>query len=310
MSWANRKKATVATMYHRPVLLNESIELLGISPGGVYVDATFGGGGHSREILNKLENGRLIAFDQDEDASRNAFEDPRFTFVGHNFRFLKNFLRLHKQVPVDGILADLGISSHQIDVPARGFSTRAEGSLDMRMDRRKPITAQTIINLHQEGKLVEIFRVYGEIPNSKKLASRIIAARKEKEITSTSELVAIAKTCAERGKENKYLAQVFQALRIEVNQEMEVLEDFLKQCLDVLKSNGRLAVISYHSLEDKMVKNYFRTGNFEGELKKDFYGNVLSPWKMVTRKAVVAGEQEIEENSRARSARLRVAEKV
>ncbi len=297
-------------MYHRPVLLNESIELLGISPGGVYVDATFGGGGHSREILNKLENGRLIAFDQDEDASRNAFEDPRFTFVGHNFRFLKNFLRLHKQVPVDGILADLGISSHQIDVPARGFSTRAEGSLDMRMDRRKPITAQTIINLHQEGKLVEIFRVYGEIPNSKKLASRIIAARKEKEITSTSELVAIAKTCAERGKENKYLAQVFQALRIEVNQEMEVLEDFLKQCLDVLKSNGRLAVISYHSLEDKMVKNYFRTGNFEGELKKDFYGNVLSPWKMVTRKAVVAGEQEIEENSRARSARLRVAEKV
>ncbi len=297
-------------MYHRPVLLNESIELLGISPGGVYVDATFGGGGHSREILNKLENGRLIAFDQDEDASRNAFEDPRFTFVGHNFRFLKNFLRLHKQVPVDGILADLGISSHQIDVPARGFSTRAEGSLDMRMDCRKPITAQTIINLHQEGKLVEIFRVYGEIPNSKKLASRIIAARKEKEITSTSELVAIAKTCAERGKENKYLAQVFQALRIEVNQEMEVLEDFLKQCLDVLKSNGRLAVISYHSLEDKMVKNYFRTGNFEGELKKDFYGNVLSPWKMVTRKAVVAGEQEIEENSRARSARLRVAEKV
>ena len=297
-------------MYHRPVLLNESIELLGISPGGVYVDATFGGGGHSREILNKLENGRLIAFDQDEDASRNAFEDPRFTFVGHNFRFLKNFLRLHKQVPVDGILADLGISSHQIDVPARGFSTRAEGSLDMRMDRRKPITAQTIINLHQEGKLVEIFRVYGEIPNSKKLASRIIAARKEKEITSTSELVAIAKTCAERGKENKYLAQVFQALRIEVNQEMEVLEDFLKQCLDVLKSNGRLAVISYHSLEDKMVKNYFRTGNFEGELKKDFYGNVLSPWKKVTRKAVVAGEQEIEENSRARSARLRVAEKV
>ena len=297
-------------MYHRPVLLNESIELLGISPGGVYVDATFGGGGHSREILNKLENGRLIAFDQDEDASRNAFEDPRFTFVGHNFRFLKNFLRLHKQVPVDGILADLGISSHQIDVPARGFSTRAEGSLDMRMDRRKPITAQTIINLHQEGKLVEIFRVYGEIPNSKKLASRIIAARKEKEITSTSELVAIAKTCAERGKENKYLAQVFQALRIEVNQEMEVLEDFLKQCLDVLKSNGRLAVISYHSLEDKMVKNYFRTGNFEGELKKDFYGNVLSQWKMVTRKAVVAGEQEIEENSRARSARLRVAEKV
>ena len=297
-------------MYHRPVLLNESIELLGISPGGVYVDATFGGGGHSREILNKLENGRLIAFDQDEDASRNAFEDPRFTFVGHNFRFLKNFLRLHKQVPVDGILADLGISSHQIDVPARGFSTRAEGSLDMRMDRRKPITAQTIINLHQEGNLVEFFRVYGEIPNSKKLASRIIAARKEKEITSTSELVAIAKTCAERGKENKYLAQVFQALRIEVNQEMEVLEDFLKQCLDVLKSNGRLAVISYHSLEDKMVKNYFRTGNFEGELKKDFYGNVLSPWKMVTRKAVVAGEQEIEENSRARSARLRVAEKV
>jgi len=296
-------------MYHRPVLLNESIELLDIQPGGVYVDATFGGGGHSREILKRLESGRIIAFDQDEDAAPNAIEDPRFTFVNHNFRFMKNFLRLHKQVPVDGILADLGISSHQIDVAGRGFSTRSEGALDMRMDRRKPVTAHTIINTCTEEKLAGIFRQNAEIINAKKLASKITASRKEKEIATTTELVVIAKTCAEKGKENKYLAQVFQALRIEVNNEMETLEEFLTQCLNVLKNKGRLAVISYHSLEDKMVKNFFRTGNFEGELKKDFYGNVLSPWIMITRKAVVAGEKEIEGNSRARSARLRVAEK-
>lgn len=296
-------------MYHKPVLLDECMELLGIRPEGVYVDATFGGGGHAREILKKLESGKLIAFDQDEDAVKNAIDDPRFTFVNHNFRFMKNFLRLHKQINVDGILADLGVSSHQIDVPERGFSTRSEGALDMRMDRRKPLTAQTVINTYPEAKLCGIFRLYGEILNAKKLSSRIITARKEKEIATTTELVFIAKTCAERGKENKYLAQVFQALRIEVNQEMEALEDFLKNSLELLKQEGRLAVISYHSLEDKMVKNYFRTGNFEGELKKDFYGNVLSPWKAITRKAVVAGEQEIEQNSRARSARLRVAEK-
>ncbi len=296
-------------MYHRPVLLNESIELLNIQPGGVYVDATFGGGGHSKEILKRLESGKLIAFDQDEDAAANAIEDPRFTFVNHNFRFIKNFLRLHKQVPVDGILADLGVSSHQIDVPARGFSTRSEGALDMRMDRRKPLTAHTIINTYTEEKLVGLFRMYGEIINARKLASRIAESRREKEIASTTELVAIAKTCAAKGKENKYLAQVFQALRIEVNQEAEILEEFLLHCLDVLRSGGRLAVISYHSLEDKKVKNFFRTGNFEGELKKDFYGNILSPWEVVTRKGIVAGEKEIELNSRARSARLRVAEK-
>ena len=296
-------------MYHRPVMLTECIELLGIKPGGVYVDATFGGGGHSRETLSRLENGRLIAFDQDEDAVKNAFDDPRFTFVNHNFRFIRNFLRLHKQVPVDGILADLGVSSHQIDVPERGFSIRGEGSLDMRMDQRKPLTAHTIINTYTEEKLIELFRNYGEIINARKLVSRIAETRGEKEIGSTTELVLIAKTCAERGKENKYLAQVFQALRIEVNQEMEVLADFLSQCLDVLGSQGRLAVISYHSLEDRLVKNYFRTGNLEGELKKDFYGNVLSPWNMVTRKAIVAGDKEVAENGRARSARLRVAEK-
>ncbi len=297
-------------MYHKPVLLNECIELLDIKPGGIYVDATFGGGGHSLEILKILGDGRLIGFDQDEDAAVNAFTDPRFTFVNHNFRFMKNFLRLHKMAPVDGILADLGVSSHQIDVPDRGFSTRSEGLLDMRMDRRKPLTAHTIINTYPEEKLTALFRKYAEIMNARKLASRIAEARREKEIASTTELVAIAKTCAERGKENKYLAQVFQALRIEVNQEMETLEEFLKHCLEVLKINGRLAVISYHSLEDKIVKYYFRTGNFEGELKKDFYGNVLSPWRIITRKAVVAGENEIGENSRARSARLRVAEKI
>ena len=262
-----------------------------------------------QNISDVLKNGRLIAFDQDEDAVKNAFDDPRFTFVNHNFRFIRNFLRLHKQVPVDGILADLGVSSHQIDVPERGFSIRGEGSLDMRMDQRKPLTAHTIINTYTEEKLIELFRNYGEIINARKLVSRIAETRGEKEIGSTTELVLIAKTCAERGKENKYLAQVFQALRIEVNQEMEVLADFLSQCLDVLGSQGRLAVISYHSLEDRLVKNYFRTGNLEGELKKDFYGNVLSPWNMVTRKAIVAGDKEVAENGRARSARLRVAEK-
>jgi 16S rRNA (cytosine1402-N4)-methyltransferase len=296
-------------MYHKPVLLNECLDLLDIKPGGTYVDATFGGGGHSREILKRLEDGRLIAFDQDEDASLNRPEDPRFTLVSHNFRFLRNFLRLHKLVPVDGILADLGVSSHQIDLPERGFSTRSGGELDMRMDRRKALTARTIINTRPEEKLREMFRLYGEIINARKLASRIVSARKEKEIATTTELVVIAKTCAERGKENKYLAQVFQALRIVVNQELEALEELLKQSTEVLKPRGRVAVISYHSLEDKMVKNYFRTGNLEGELKKDFYGNILSPFIVITRKPVKPGEEETAQNSRARSARLRVAEK-
>jgi 16S rRNA (cytosine1402-N4)-methyltransferase len=295
-------------MYHKPVLLIQCLDLLCIKPGGVYVDATFGGGGHSGEILKRLDNGKLIAFDQDEDALRNKPDDPRLILVNHNFRFLRNFLRLYKMVPVDGILADLGVSSHQIDVPERGFSTRSDGELDMRMDRRKPLTARTIINTWQEDKLIGIFRLYGEIRNARKLASRIVSARKESEIVTTSGLVAVTRACAEKGRENKYLAQVFQALRIVVNQELEALLELLKQSTEVLKPKGRIAVISYHSLEDKLVKNYFRSGNSEGELKKDFYGNIISPFTVITRKAVVPDETETAGNSRARSARLRVAE--
>jgi 16S rRNA (cytosine1402-N4)-methyltransferase len=296
-------------MYHKPVLLNQCLDLLAVRPGGTYVDATFGGGGHSVEILKRLENGRLIAFDQDEDTVLKKPDDPRLILVNHNFRFLRNFLRLHKLVPVDGILADLGVSSHQIDLPERGFSTRSTGELDMRMDRRKSLTARTIINTSSEENLLEMFRRYGEIKNARKLVSRIVSARKDKEIVTTTGLVTISKACAERGKENKYLAQVFQALRIVVNQELESLEDLLKQSTEVLKPGGRIAVISYHSLEDKMVKNYFRAGNPEGVLNKDFYGNVISPFTVITRKPVIPGDEETAENSRARSARLRVAEK-
>ena len=296
-------------MYHNPVLLNECISLLAIRPGGTYVDATFGGGGHSREILKILGDGKLIAFDQDEDTLANKIEDPRFVLVNHNFRFLKNFLRLHRIASVDGILADLGVSSHQFDQAERGFSTRSEGGLDMRMDRRKTLTARTIINTWSEERLAGLFARYGQIMNAGKLASVIVSNRSEKEIRTTADLVHVAKTCAVRGKENKYLAQVFQALRIAVNQEMEVLEELLKQCSEVLKVQGRVAVISYHSLEDKLVKNFFRTGNFEGELRKDFYGNIISPFRVITRKVITPGETEIRNNNRARSARLRVAEK-
>lgn len=297
-------------MYHRSVLLRESIEALAIRQGGVYVDATFGGGGHAKAILEKMEGGKLVGFDQDEEAVLNRIDDPRFIMVNSNFRFMRNFLKLHRVVPVDGILADLGISSHQIDQAERGFSTRFDGVLDMRMDQRKKGSAKEVVNHYSEEALISVFSKYGEIRNSRKLASRIIERRKEKKIETTADLKAIATPCAERGKENKYLAQVFQALRIEVNQELEALEEFLKQSADVLKPGGRLVVIAYHSLEDKLVKNFFRSGKFEGDAEKDFYGNVLAPLKVITRKAVVAGDEEVAENSRARSARLRVAEKV
>lgn len=290
-------------------MFHESLELLRVTPGGVYVDATFGGGGHSAGILERLGEGRLIAFDQDEEAQVNAFNDPRFTFVNHNFRFIRSFLRLHRLAPVDGILADLGVSSHQFDEAERGFSTRTQGRLDMRMDRRKPLDAFSIINRLSEEDLAGIFAVNGEIANARQLASRIVRIRKEKAVETTSELADIASVFARRGSENKYLAQVFQAIRMEVNKETEVLKDFLTQCIGVLKPGGRLVVISYHSLEDRLVKHFMKTGNFEGELKKDFYGNVESPWLPVTRKAIVAEAAEVAENSRARSAKLRAAEK-
>ena len=294
-------------MYHRSVLLGESIEALAIRPAGIYVDATYGGGGHSKEILNKLHEGRLLVFDQDAAAMGNKLEDTRLTMIHNNFRYLKNFLRLFNVIPVDGILADLGVSSFQIDEPGRGFSTRFNGSLDMRMDLRKKITAGEVIASYTEEKLKEIFLRFGEIRNASRVASLLVSSRKHNAISTTRELVTLLKSLAPRGQENQFLAQVFQALRIEVNQELEALKEFLVQCAEVLKPGGRLVVISYHSLEDKLVKNYMRAGNWAGEIEKDFYGNPLIPFTPVYRKPVVPGAEEVRANPRARSARLRVA---
>jgi 16S rRNA (cytosine1402-N4)-methyltransferase len=297
-------------MFHNSVLLKESIEALAVKPGGNYVDATFGGGGHSREILKKLGGGKLFAFDQDEDALNNRIDDDRLILIHNNFRYLRNFLKLYKTVPVDGILADLGISSHQIDHPERGFSTRFSGELDMRMNRDKKISAKEIVNNYHEEKLAKLFREYGELRNATKIARLIVTARKVSPVNTTTELKEALVQAAERGKENKFYAQVFQALRIEVNQELESLKEFLVQATDVLKQGGRLVVISYHSLEDKLVKDYFRSGNFEGTLEKDFYGNPIIPLSVINRKPIVPDEKEVSRNSRARSARLRIAEKI
>lgn len=297
-------------MYHQPALLHECIEGLSINPSGVYADLTFGGGGHSREILARLNSeGRLLAFDQDEDALGNAIDDTRFTLVNENFRYLKNFLRLHRAFPVDGILADLGISSHQIDTPHRGFATRFEGPLDMRMARSQGITASDMVNTYPEEKLISVFKLYGEISNARQLAAKIAEAR-IKPITTTGELKEAIKSCMPANYENKYLAQVFQAIRIEINDEMGALQAMLKQCADALKPGGRLVIISYHSLEDRLVKNYIKAGNLEGELQKDFYGNVLTPFKSVTRKPITPSDQELATNPRSRSAKLRIAQKI
>jgi 16S rRNA (cytosine1402-N4)-methyltransferase len=297
-------------MYHQPALLHECIEGLGINPSGIYADLTFGGGGHSREILAKLNaDGRLLAFDQDEDALSNAIDDARFTLVNENFRYLKNFLRLHKAFPVDGILADLGISSHQIDTPERGFATRFEGPLDMRMARSQGITASEMVNTYPEEKLLSVFKLYGEISNARQLAAKIVEAR-IKPITTTGELKEAIKSCMPPNYENKYLAQVFQAIRIEINDEVGALQAMLKQCADALKPGGRLVVISYHSLEDRLVKNYIKAGNLEGELQKDFYGNVLAPFKSITRKPITPSDEELASNPRSRSAKLRIAQKI
>lgn len=297
------------TRYHNPVLLNDCMEGLSINPDGVYVDVTFGGGGHSREILKRLKNGRLIAFDQDADAVENRIDDPRFTLVQQNFRYMKNFLKLHKAVPVDGILADLGVSSHQFDIPERGFSTRFESELDMRMDRSVGETAASVLKDYSEHDLFILFRTYGEVENAKKLAWKIVQGRAEREIRTVNEFKSVIATCIPRGKENQYLAQVFQALRIEVNNELDVLKEFLIQSLDVLKVNGRLVIISYHSLEDRLVKHFIAKGKFEGEVEKDFFGNILKPLHAINKKPIVPTVDEIQSNNRARSARLRVAEK-
>lgn len=296
--------------YHNPVLLKECIEGLNIDPAGTYVDVTFGGGGHSREILKHLTTGKLYAFDQDADAEQNKIDDERFVLVRQNFRYMKNYLKMYNALPVDGILADLGISSHQIDVPERGFSTRFEGPLDMRMDQKGQVTAADVLNNYEEDKLKRMFSEYGEVENSNRLARTIVAARAERPIGTIDELKVAIKSCLKRGKENQYYAQVFQALRIEVNSEMVALKEMLMQTPDVLKQEGRLVVISYHSLEDRLVKNFIRSGKFEGDAEKDFYGNVLTPLKAVNRKPIIPTDEEIKNNSRARSAKLRIAEKV
>ena len=295
--------------YHDPVLLKESVDGLDIKPDGIYVDVTFGGGGHSKEILKKLKDGKLIAFDQDEDALVNTIDDERFTLVNANFKFLKNFLMFHKALEVDGILADLGISSHQIDDPERGFSTRFNSELDLRMDRKSEITAKYILAEYPAEKLSKVFYDYAELKQSYQIANAIVTERKTKEIKSVDDLKTVIERFAERGKENKFYAKIFQALRIEINGEMDVLKELLIQSNEVLKTGGKLVVISYHSLEDRLVKNFMKSGNFACEIEKDFYGNIISPMKMITRKPIIPCEEEIERNKRARSAKLRIAVK-
>jgi 16S rRNA (cytosine1402-N4)-methyltransferase len=296
-------------MYHKPVMLNECIEALNIEPKGIYVDVTFGGGGHSLKILEKLKEGRLIAFDQDDDARKQSenIQSRSFTFCQANFRYMKKYLKLNGVTKVDGILADLGISSHQIDSPERGFSTRYDGPLDMRMDKKGDLTAASLLNEYSEAELHKIFGMYGEIKNAKTAAKMITQQRVSKPFSRTEDLKKALQTIAPRGKENKYFAQVFQALRIEVNQEMKALEDFLHQCGEVIGEGGRLVVMSYHSLEDRLVKNFINKGKMFGDVEKDFYGNEIKPFEAVNRKPIEASEEEIAENNRARSAKLRVA---
>ena len=297
-------------MYHKPVMLEECIGGLNINPEGVYADVTFGGGGHSRAILDHLTTGHLYAFDQDTDAEANAFDDERFTFIPQNFRYFKNYVQLYQgERKIDGIIADLGVSSHQFDTPEKGFSTRFDGPLDMRMSPMTPNDAATVVNTYDHADLTRILRLYGEMQQPQLIASDIIMAREAEPIETTDQLKAAVQRRLPRGKENKVLAQLFQALRIEVNQELEVLSLFLAQCPDVLKSGGRLVVMSYHSLEDRLVKNFMKTGNAEGKEEKDFYGNLLTPYTLITRKPIAPSDEEMESNSRARSAKLRIAER-
>lgn len=296
-------------VYHTPALLSETIDGLKIKPDGIYVDVTFGGGGHSGAILKLLnQNGRLLGFDQDPDAQKNAIADSRFTFVRSNFRYLKNFLRYHNIEKVDGILADLGVSSHHFDEAERGFSFRFDGELDMRMNTGSGLSAAFVINNYTEQQLADMFYLYGELNNSRRIARTIVTERSKGKIDTIFRFIEILKPFFGREKEKKDMARVFQALRIEVNSEMEVLEALLKQSVEVLNPGGRIAVLTYHSLEDRLVKNFFRSGNFEGNLNKDFFGNIISPLKVVNNKVIVAGTDEIERNPRARSAKLRIAE--
>lgn len=297
-------------MYHQPVLLRESVDALHIQPDGVYVDVTYGGGGHSAEILKRLGSGRLFAYDQDEDAAGQVSGDPRLIFIQNNFRFMRNFLLLHGIEQVDGILADLGVSSFQFDEASKGFSTRLDGKLDMRMDQNSPIDAAHIAAVYEAEELTRIFRDYGELDHPAQFAAAITTARQNKPVQTTFELRNAVAHLLPKGRESKVLAQLFQAFRIEVNQELSILDEWLQQSILCLRPGGRIAVISYHSLEDRLVKNYFRSGRADGVQEKDFFGNLLCPLKPVNRKVIMPSEQEIENNPRARSARLRIAEKV
>ena len=296
--------------YHIPVLLKQSVDGLDIRPGGTYVDVTFGGGGHSREILSRLgPDGRLLGFDQDEDVLRNIPADGRFPFVRSNFRYLRNFLRYYGIDQVDGILADLGVSSHHLDDSGRGFSFRFDGALDMRMNQRGGLTAADVVNTYDEVRLADVFYLYGELKNSRKLASTLVKARAQKPVATIGEFLEAVKPCFGREREKKELAKAFQALRIEVNQEMEALKEMLAAAKIVLRPGGRLAVITYHSLEDRMVKNMMRAGNVEGKAEKDFYGNIRAPFRPLSNKVVTPDADEVERNPRSRSAKLRIAER-
>jgi len=299
------------TAYHTPALLHECIDGLNINPDGIYVDVTFGGGGHSKEILKKLgKKGRLIAFDQDEDAMANIIDDKRFLFVHSNFRYIKNYLRYYNIDKVDGVLADLGISSFHIDAESRGFSFKADANLDMRMNTDMKKTAADLLNEYQEIELINMFRHYGEIKNAGRLAKSIVAARKEKKLLSISSFVEAISKETPKKQENKYLAKVFQAIRIELNDEMAALKDFLSATGNIVDKGGRLVILSYHSLEDRLVKNYIRSGNCKGTIDKDIYGNYETPFKQVNKKIITATQAEIELNSRSRSGKLRIAEKI
>ena len=295
--------------YHKPVLLNESINGLEIKANGDYVDVTFGGGGHSREIFSRLATGRLFAFDQDQDAAANIIHDDRFFFIRHNFKYLRNFLKYYQVEKVDGILADLGVSSHDFDVAERGFSFRFDGDLDMRMNRDASQTAADIVNTYTEEQLRQIFREYGEIDNAGKLARELVVSRNARPVQTIEQFIAAIAPCTPKFQESKYLAKVFQALRIETNREMDVLHDFLEQSIELLKPGGRLVVITYHSLEDRMVKNFIRSGDASGKQEQDFFGNVDSPLVAINRKVIVPTKEELEENPRSRSAKLRIAQK-
>lgn len=297
-------------VYHKPALLRETIDGLSLQPSGTYVDVTFGGGGHSSEILKRLSSqGKLFAFDQDPEAADNVMEDDRLTFIQQNFSFLKNFLKMYRAIPVDGVLADFGVSFHQFDQAERGFSFRFSGPLDMRMDKKRPLTAAKVLNEYEKAQLIYIFKNYGELRNAQKVADKIVAYRENHAFETIDDLKNLLQEMVPEKVQHKFLAQVFQAIRIEVNEELKVIEQFLEQSAEVLKVGGRVAVITYHSLEDRLVKNFFRSGNFEGKLNKDLYGNIIRPLEPVNRKPIVPSAEEVSENNRARSAKLRIAEK-